>query len=45
MSFEVKFQEISSANKAEMSFQMERHWTYFRTRMLWAIVTIPTSFD
>ena len=24
--------EISIQNKAEMSFQMERHWTYFRTR-------------
>ena len=24
--------EISIPNKAEMSFQMERHWTYFSTR-------------
>ena len=26
--------EISILNKVEMSFQMERHWTYFRTRYI-----------
>ena len=26
--------EISIQNKAEMSFQMERHRTYFRTRLI-----------
>ena len=36
--------EISIQNKAEMSFQMERHRTYFRTRDIWRRNLVAKSF-
>ena len=38
--------EISIQNKAEMSFQMKRHRTYFRTRKItleWSLITLENS--